>query len=269
VYAYDEARSGDGRLEEFAFSEEEIARAKEHGALAHTLEVDMHEVIGHASGQLEPGVGTPKETLKSYASALEEGRADLVALYYVLDPKLVEMGLMPSLDVGKAAYDAYIRNGLLTQLSRIEIGADIEESHMRNRQMIAKWAFEKGQADKVIERVERGGKTYFAVRDYDKLRALFGELLREVQRIKSTGDYAAGKKLIETYGVKVDRAIHEQVLARWNALGIAPYAGFVQPKLVPVLDGEEIVDVKIEYPSDYVAQMLEYGDQYSFLPTYN
>lgn len=269
VHAYDEARSGDGRLDEFAFSEEEIARAKEFGALAHTLEVDMHEVIGHASGQLEPGVGTPKETLKSYASALEEGRADLVALYYVMDPKLVEMGLMPSLDVGKAAYDAYIRNGLLTQLSRIEVGADIEESHMRNRQMIAKWAFEKGKADNVIERMDEDGKTYFVVRDYDKLRALFGDLLREVQRIKSTGDYKAGKKLIETYGVKVDRALHEQVLARWNALGIAPYAGFVQPKLVPVLEGEKIVDVKIEYPSDYVAQMLEYGEKYSFLPTYN
>ncbi len=269
VHAYDHARSGDGRLEEFAFSPEEVARVKAHGALAHTLEVDMHEVIGHASGQLEKGVGTPKETLKSYASALEEGRADLVALYYVMDQKLVDLGLMANLDVGKAAYDSYIRNGLLVQLSRIELGSDIEESHMRNRQMIAKWAFEKGKADNVIERVDKDGKTYFVVRDYDKLRALFGQLLQEVQRIKSQGDFAAGKKLIETYGVKVDQDLHQQVLARWEALGVAPYAGFIQPKLTPVMEGERIVDVKLEYPADFMQQMLEYGEKYSFLPTYN
>lgn len=269
VHAYDEARSGDGRLEEFTYSAEEAELTKKYGALAHTLEVDMHEVIGHASGQLEEGIGTPKETLKSYASALEEGRADLVALYYIMDPKLVDLGLMPSLDVGKAAYDMYIRNGLLVQLSRIELGEDIEESHMRNRQMIAAWAYEKGKADKVIERIDENGKTYFVVRDYDKLRGLFGELLKEVQRIKSQGDFKAGKKLIETYGVKVDQDIHKQVLSRWDALGVAPYSGFIQPKLVPVMNGEEITDVKVEYPTDFVAQMLEYGEKYSFLPTYN
>jgi dipeptidyl-peptidase-3 len=269
VHAYDKARSGDGRLEEFASSPEEVERTKKYGALAHTLEVDMHEVIGHASGQLEAGVGTPKETLKSYSSALEEGRADLVALYYVMDPKLVEMGLMPSLEVGKAAYDGYIRNGLLVQLSRIEKGENIEESHMRNRQMVAAWAYEKGKKDNVIERVEKDGKTYFVVRDYDKLRQLFGELLKEVQRIKSQGDYKAGKKLIETYGVKVDQELHAQVLERWEVLGVAPYSGFIQPKLVPVMDGETITDVKVEYPDDFVQQMLEYGDNYAFLPTYN
>ncbi len=269
VGAYDESRKSSGLLDEFAASPEEIERGRKYGPLASKLKVDMHEVIGHASGALEPGVKTPKETLKSYASALEEGRADLVALYFVLDPKLVELGLMPSLDVGKAAYDSYIRNGLMIQLSRLELGDDIEESHMRNRQLVAKWAFEHGEKDKVIERVERDGKTYFVIRDYDKLRGLFGELLRELQRIKSTGDYEAGKKLIEGYGVKVDPALHKQVKERYAKLGIAPYSGFIQPRLVPTMAGEEIVDVKVEYPEDFTAQQLEYSEKYSFLPDYN
>ncbi|MEZ4428698.1 MAG: dihydrofolate reductase [Nannocystaceae bacterium] len=267
--AYDETQKTSGVLQEFAESPEEIARAQQHGALASTLKVDMHEVIGHASGQLEPGVKTPKETLKSYASALEEGRADLVALYFAMDPKLIELGLMSTLDVGKAMYDSYIRGGLMVQLARLELGADLEESHMRNRQMVSKWAYERGKAEGVIERVSRDGKTYFVIRDYERLRGLFGELLREIQRIKSQGDFAAGKALIETYGVKVDRALHEEVLERYGKLGIAPYAGFIQPRLVADERNGEIVDVKIEYPDDFTAQQLEYSERYALLPVSN
>ena len=203
-------------------------------------------------------------------AVLEEGRADLVGLYYVMDQKLIDMGLMPSLEVGKAAYDNYIRNGLMTQLSRLEPGADIEEAHMRNRQLVAAWAFEKGAKDKVIEKVERDGKTYFVINDYDKLRDLFGQLLRELQRVKSEGDYEAGKALIETYGVKVDQKLHAEVLERFKKLNIAPYKGFIQPKLVPVKDDKgEITDVKVEYPTSFPEQMLEYSANYSFLPNYN
>ncbi|KIG17131.1 Dipeptidyl-peptidase III [Enhygromyxa salina] len=269
VEAYDMAGKGNGLLEEFTWDEAELARAREHGPLAHKLHVDMHEVIGHASGQIEPGVGTPKETLKSYASALEEGRADLVALYYAMDPRLIELGLMPSIEVGKAEYDSYIRGGLMVQLSRLELGEQVEESHMRNRQMVAAWAYEKGKAENVIEKKVRDGKTYFVINDYDKLRVLFGELLREIQRIKSKGDFAAGKALIETYGVKVDRELHEEVKRRYDALNIPPYSGFIQPRLVPVMDGDQITDVVLEYPTDFAAQMLEYADRYSFLPTWN
>ncbi|MCX4246442.1 dipeptidyl-peptidase 3 family protein [Paraliomyxa miuraensis] len=269
VAAYDESSKQTGVLEEFAGSPEEIGRARAHGELADALHTDMHEVIGHASGAIKPGVGTPKETLKNYASTLEEGRADLVALYYLLDPKLIEIGVMPSLEVGMAAYDDYIRSGLMVQLARLELGEDLEEAHMRNRQMVAKWVYEKGKADKVIEQVDRDGKTYFVVRDYAKLRELFGQLLREVQRIKSEGDYAAGKALVEGYGVKVDRALHEQVLRRYEALKIAPYAGFINPRLVPVMEGEELVDVRVEYPDNFVMQMLEYGEVYRRLPVVN
>ncbi|MFV8750144.1 dipeptidyl-peptidase 3 family protein [Nannocystaceae bacterium ST9] len=269
VEAYDFGRAGGGVLEEFCASPEERERAEQFGPLAAKLHVDMHEVIGHASGQLEPGVGTPKQTLGAHASALEEARADLVALYYVMDPKLVELGLMPSLEVGKAEYDSYVRNGLLIQLSRLELGEQLEESHMRNRQLVALWAYEQGKPDNVIEKLEREGETFFVIRDYAKLRALFGQLLREIQRIKSQGDTAAGKALIETYGVKVDRDLHEQVLRRYAGLGIAPYAGFLQPRLVPVMEGDEIVDVRIDYPADFTEQMLEYGREQSFLPTWN
>ncbi len=267
--AFEIAAADSGLSDEFTHSDEEKARNAEHGALAALLDVDMHEVIGHASGQINPGVGTPKETLKSYASALEEARADLVALYYILDPKLIELGLMPSLDVGKVAYDIAIRNGLLMQLRRIRPGDDIEEAHMRNRQVIARWAYEQGRKDNVIEKVEDDGKTYFVIRDYDALRGLFGELLREIQRIKSEGDYAAGKALVETYGVKVDRAIHEEVLARVELLNIAPYKGFIQPRVVAFEENGEIVNVRIEHPEDFAGQMLEFEKNYSFLPITN
>ncbi|KAA9327280.1 dihydrofolate reductase [Hymenobacter busanensis] len=268
VEAYDQASAG-GSLDEFAFDDAEKQRARQYSSLAGKLHTDMHEVIGHASGQINPGVGTPKETLKSYASAIEEGRADLVALYYVMDPKLVEIGVMPSLEVGKTEYDSYIRNGLMVQLTRLPLGETVEEAHMRNRQMVAKWAYEKGQKDKVIEKVTRDGKTYFRINDYQKLRGLFGQLLRETQRLTSEGDYNAAKNLIETYGVKVDPVLHKEVLARYQKLNIAPYQGFIQPKLVPVEQEGKIVDVKLEYPSDFAQQMLEYGRKYSFLPNVN
>jgi dipeptidyl-peptidase-3 len=269
VDAYQQVLKDSGVLEEFSASDEERARGKQHGSLGYALKVDMHEVIGHASGQLDPGVGTPKQTLKNYASALEEARADLVALYYVMDPKLIELGVMKSLDVGKAAYDGYVRNGLLVQLARIKSGNDIVQSHMRNRQMVCRWAYEKGKKDKVIERVDKDGKIYFVIRDYPALRKLWGQLLREVQRIKSEGDFEAGKALIEDYGVKVDRAVHENVLGRYQKLGVKPYSGFIQPKLTPVMKGGVIVDVTIEYPTDFTRQMLDHGKRYQLLPTYN
>jgi dipeptidyl-peptidase-3 len=264
VYAYEKS-AGEGMLEEFVRSEEQRARSKEHGTLAGKLHTALHEVVGHASGQLNDGVGTPKETLKSYASTLEEGRADLVALYFLLDPKLVELGLMPSLEVGKAEYDSYIRNGMMLQLRRVEPGADIEESHMRNRQLVAAWCFEKGMAENVISKNVVDGKTYFEVNDYEKLRVLFGELLREIQRIKSEGDYEAGRALVENYGVKVDAALHQEVLDRAANLNSAPYGGFINPRLVPVEENGQITDVKVEYPNDFLEQMLEYGAHYSFL----
>ncbi|MCL4547479.1 MAG: dipeptidyl peptidase 3 [Bacteroidetes bacterium] len=269
VYSYNKAAETSGVLEEFAYSKEEIERAKKYGALGDDLHTDMHEVIGHASGQLNPGVGTPNETLKNYASTLEEARADLVALYFIMDQKLVDIGVMPSLEVGKAVYDQYIRNGLMVQLARIQPGENVEEAHMRNRQLIAKWAYEKGMNDRVIEKKVRDGKTYFVINDYNKLRELFGELLKEIQRIKSEGDYNAGKNLVETYGVKVDPELHKEVLERYKKLNIAPYAGFINPVLIPVVDGDRIIDVKIEYPDDFTKQMLNYAKEYSFLMTYN
>ncbi len=263
--AYHAADRDNGVLEEFAASPREVERARSVGALASALMVDMHEVIGHASGRLAPGVGEAAETLRQYAGTLEEARADLVALYYILDPKLVELKLIPSLEVGRAAYDAFFRNALLVQLSRIEVGESLEEAHMRNRQMIGKWSYEQGEADGVIEKISRDGKTYYAVQDYMKLRKLVGKLLREVQRIKSEGDFESGRDLVETYGVRVDQAINKEVRARYALLGVAPYAGFIQPLLVPVKKGEEIVDVRIEYPEDFMKQQLDYSARYSFL----
>jgi dipeptidyl-peptidase-3 len=266
IAAYNEIQSKSPAIDEFGCSPEVIARAKKWGALADNLHTDMHEVIGHASGQINPGVGTPDQTLKAYAGTLEEARADLVALYYILDPKLIEIGVMPTLEVGKAEYDKDINNGLMTQLYRIQPGHQLEEAHMRNRQLIAAWVFEKGKPDNVIERVTRNGKTYFCIHDYEKLRGLFGQLLREIQRIKSEGDYAAAKALVETYGVKVDQQLLAEVHRRYEPLHIAPYTGFIQPKLVPVEQNGQISDVKVEYPTDFLGQMLEYGREYSFLP---
>jgi len=269
VHSYDEVSRESGEIEEFTLREEDVALSKKYGSLAEVLHTDLHEVIGHGSGRLEPGVGTPKETLKNYAATLEESRADLVALYYMPDPRLVEIGIAPSVDVGRVSYNGYISNGLMQQLKRIKPGEDIEEAHMRNRQLVAKWVYEKGRPDNVIEKVIRDGKTYFVVNDYEKLRELFGTLLREVQRIKSQGDYEAGKKLVEAYGVKVDRGLLEEVLERYRKLAIAPYSGFINPLLKPVVADDKIVDVKIEYPDDFASQMLYYAKEYSFLPTYN
>lgn len=263
--AYDKAAGG-GMLGEFTYTEEELNRVKKYGEIGDKMHTALHEVVGHASGQINPGVGTPKETLKNYSSALEEGRADLVALYYIMDPKLVELGLFENLEPGKEEYDGYIRNGLLTQLRRLELGDDVEEAHMRNRQMIAAWVYEKGQPDNVIEKKIRDGKTYFVINDYDKLRELFGQLLREVQRIKSEGDFDAGQALIEGYGVKVDQDLHREVLERSKNLKSAPYGGFINPELKPVTnENGEITDIKVHYPEDFTQQMLDYSEKYSFL----
>jgi dipeptidyl-peptidase-3 len=265
IAAYDKA-GGPGILNEFAHDKEEIDRAIKYGDLAGRMHTALHEVIGHASGQINKGVGQPSETLKNYASTLEEARADLVGLYYIMDKKLVELGLIPSLEVGKAEYDGYIRNGMLTQLQRLEIGKSVEEEHMQNRQLVASWVLEKGKKDNVIEKISRDGKTYYNIKDYVKLRELFGQLLREIQRIKSEGDYKAGKELVEKYGVKVDKKIHEEVLERVAPLDIAPYNGFVNPVFVPVKNAKgEITDIKIENKMNFVEQMLYYGKTYGII----
>lgn len=256
-------------LEEFAYTEEEILRSRTHSEQAGDLHTDMHEVIGHASGQINPGVGTTRETLRQYASTLEEGRADLVALYYILDPMLIEIGVMDSLDVGRSEYDAYIRGGAMLQLYRLQPGELVEEAHMRNRQLIALWSYEQGLEENVIERVVRDGKTYFVVNDYEKLREIFGRLLREIQRIKSEGDFEAARDLVENYGTQVDQELHAEVLERYAALDVAPYSGFVNPRIVADDNNGVVSNVRVEYPDDFMAQMLEYAENYSFLPTDN
>jgi len=257
---------GSGMLKEFANDEEEIARAEKHGATAGKMHTAMHEVIGHASGQLEANVSASSQTLKEFASTIEEGRADLVALYYVMDPKLVEMGLMESLEVGKAEYDGYIRNAMLVQMRRLKIGEDIAEAHMRNRAWISNWIIEKGASANVISREVRDGKTYFNINDYDKMRDLVGELLREVQRITSQGDYNAAKALADGYGKKVDPTLHAEVLARSEKLNIPPYNGFVNPILTPVLDSNgKMIDVTVSYTKTFAEQMLNYSKNYGFL----
>ena len=263
--AKDIVARGSGFLEEFAFDQAEIERAVKWGSLSDALHTDLHECIGHASGKLAPG--TDPNALKNYASPLEEMRADLFALYFMMDPKMQEIGLIPSDEPAKAEYDNYMRNGFMTQTARILPGKDIEQAHMRCRSAIAHWVYEKGKPDNVIEVVKRDEKTYVRINDYQKLRGLFGEMLKEVQRIKSEGDFSAGKSMIETYGVRIDQELHGEILARYAKLNLAPYSGFVNPVMTPVTDRDgKITDVKIEYCSDYLGQMMEYGKKYSFLP---
>jgi dipeptidyl-peptidase-3 len=269
IHSYNLSNLKSGMVDEFALNDSVKTRLKKYGPLASDLHTDMHECIGHASGQINPGVETTDKTLKNYASCLEEARADLVGLYYILDPKLVEIGVMPDLECGKAGYDNYMMNGLMTQLTRLKPGADLEEAHMRNRQLNARWVYEHGKKDNVVAFVKQNGKTYVRINDYTKLRNLFGELLKEIQRIKSEGDYTGGKNLVENYGVKVDQDLLKEVLERYSKLGVKPYRGFVQPKLVPVMNGNEISDVTVEYPESFIQQMLEYGKKYSFLPVHN
>lgn len=264
VEAY-EAASGEGSVDEFYLSPESRDRMKKHGELSGKLHTAMHEVIGHASGIINPGVGTPKETLKNYSNTLEEARADLVALYFIYDKKLVELGLMESLDVGKAEYDGYMMNGMMLQLRRLEAGDNIEEDHMRNRQLVAQWCYEKGKAKKVIEKVVKDGKTYFVVNDYAALRQLFGELLKEIQRIKSEGDYNSAEKLVETYGVKADQELMKEVKKRYEQFNIAPYSGFLQPTLTPVMKDGKFTDLEVSYDSSFAEQMMRLSKEYSFL----
>jgi len=264
TYAYDQSSQGNGFLEEFCSSPEEVARLKEYGFLAGNLTTDMHECLGHAAGQLLPG--TSPDAMKNYHSALEEARADLFSLYYIMDPRLIELGLIPSLEVGKAEYDNYIRNGYLTQLVRIQPGKNVEQAHMRGRKLIASWCYEHGKDDKIIELIEKDGKTYIRINDYEGLRALFGQLLNKIQRIKSEGDYEAGKELVETYAVKVDPDVHNQMLERYKKLNIAPYGGFINPVLTPVYQGDSLTDVMVSYPDDFTEQMMSYSKEFSFLP---
>ncbi len=266
--AYDMASLGNGFNEEFVWSDTERELMKKYGFMSDNMHTDLHECLGHGSGKLLPGVDP--DALKAYGSTLEEARADLFALYYIADPKLVELGLLPDGDAYKAEYYRYIMNGLMTQLTRIEPGKSVEESHMRNRQLIAKWIFEKGAPDNVVELKKRDGKTFVVINDYDKMRMLVGELLAEVQRIKSEGDYEAGKNLVENYGVKVDADLHKEVLDRYARLQIKPYKGFVNPIYIPITnDKGEITDIKIAYDEGYAEQMLRYSKEFKALPTYN
>ena len=266
--AYNKAAHGNGFNEEFVYSDTELQLIDKYADLTGELHTDLHECLGHGSGKLLPGVDP--DALKAYGSTIEEARADLFGLYYVADPKLVELGLTPNEDAYKAEYYTYLMNGLMTQLVRIEPGNNVEEAHMRNRQLIARWVFEKGAADKVVELVKKDGKTYVVVNDYEKLRELFGELLSEIQRIKSTGDYQGAHDLVENYAVKVDPVLHAEVLERYKKLNLAPYKGFVNPKYEAVVDAAgKITDVKVTYDEGYAEQMLRYSKDYSNLPSIN
>lgn len=265
--AYAISSKGNGFLEEFLLREDDRVRIEKYGSLADNLHTDLHECLGHGSGQLAAGV--KGDELRNYGSPLEEARADLFALYYLADPKMVELGLIPSLDAAWAEYSKYIMNGMMTQISRIELGKDVEQAHMRNRKLVAEWCYEKGKADNVIEKVVEEGKTYIVVNDFAKLRDLFGQLLKEIQRVKSTGDFNAGKRLIEDYAVKIDYDLHKEVLDRYEALKLEPYSGFINPTYNPVMENGEIVDIKLEYENSYVDQMLEYSKNYSYLPSRN
>ena len=267
THAYAKAAEGNGFNEEFVLREEDRERIKEFGRTGDNLHTDLHECLGHGSGQLAPGV--KGDELKQYGSTLEEARADLFGLYFLGDPKMVELGLVPSFEVAKAQYAHYIMNGMMTQLSRIEPGKTVEEAHMRNRKLIAEWCYEKGLDNNVIEKVKKDGKTYIVVNDFEALRGLFAELLHEVQRIKSEGDFEAGRALVEKYAVNVDAELHREVLERYNALGIAPYSGFVNPQYEMVYEGDKLVDIRVSYTEGYAEQMLRYSKEYSPLPTLN
>lgn len=266
INAYNNA-GGSGRLQEFAHDEEEIRLEEKYGQLGDKLHTALHEVIGHASGQINEGVGTPKETLKRYKSTIEEGRADLFGLYYLMDPKLQELGLVENWEeTGKAAYDGYIRNGMIGQLVRLELGKDVEEAHMVNRQWVSAWSYKRGMKDGVIEKITRDGKTYYDIKDYNKLREIFGELLRETQRITSEGDYEAAKNLVEDYGVKVDQTLHAEVLDRNSKFTSPPYSGFVNPVIVPTMnDAGEITGFEIKQPESFEGQMLDYAKRFGNL----
>ena len=265
INAYNNS-GGSGRLQEFSHDNEEVALTKEYGQLASKLLTALHEVIGHASGQINPGVGTPKETLKSYKSTIEEGRADLFGLYYLMGPKLQELGLVADWEAtGKAAYNNYIRNGLVSQLVRLELGDDVEEAHMRNRQWVSSWAYEQGLEENVIEKMTKDGKTYYNINDYEKLREIFGRLLKETQRMTSEGDYEAAKALVEGYGVKVDQELHAEILERNSKFEAAAYSGFVNPEIVPITEDGEITGFKVEQPATFEGQMLDYAKRYGFL----
>ena len=265
--AYDKASEGNGFKEEFVLRAEDRERMKKYGSLGDNLHTDLHECLGHGSGQLAQGV--KGDELKQYGSTLEEARADLFGLYYLADPKMIELGLVPSSEVAKAEYASYMMNGLMTQLARVELGKNVEEAHMRNRKLIAEWCYEQGRQNNVIEKVVEGGKTYIVVNDFDKLRGLLGRLLGEMQRIKSEGDFEAGKALVENYGVKIDRELHREMLERYAALDIAPYGGFINPKYELIEKDGKVIDVKVSYPDNYAEQMLEYSKNYSVLPTRN
>ena len=265
--AYEKAAKGNGFLEEFCYSQEEINLANTYGSMASNLHTDLHECLGHGSGQLLPN--TSSDALKNHSSVLEECRADLFALYFLADEKMIELGLIPSFDITKTEYNAYLRNGLMTQLTRIKPDKDVEQAHMRNRQLIATWCYEKGKTENVIEMVIKNSKTYIVINNYTKLRSLFAELLSEIQRIKSEGDYEAGKLLVETYAVKVNQKLHSEVLKRYAKLNIAPYGGFVNPVFTPVLKDNIFIDVKVDYTENYSEQMLRYSKEYSFLSNYN
>ena len=266
INAYNNSGSS-GRLKEFSYDQQEYDLEVKHGQLADKMHTALHEVIGHASGQLNPGVGEPKETLKNYSSTMEEGRADLVGLYYLYSPKLQELGLVEDWkEVGMAAYDGYIRNGLMTQLIRLKLGADVEQAHMRNRQWVSAWSFARGKDENVIEQVKKDGKTYYNINDYERLREIFGELLRETQRIKSEGDFKAAQDLVEGYGVKVDQEIHAEILERNKQFKGAPYSGFVNPELVPITDSSgEITDIEVKYVKTFEYQMMKYSKDFGFL----
>ena len=263
TYDYSAQEMPTSTLAEFAYNKKEIEMEKKWGTIADEIHTDLHECLGHGSGQLLPGVSTT--AMGEYASALEEARADLFGLYYTADPKMVELGIMPDPEAYKAEYDSYIRNGLMVQFNRVELGRPNTEAHMQNRKLVAEWCFEKGAADNVIEKKVRDGKTYFVVNDYVKLRALFAELLAEIQRIKSEGDYAAGKALIETYAVHIDPVLHKEVKERYDALGLKPYGGFINPEIRPVEKDGKVVDYEVVYTDDYLGQMLEYGRKYGTL----